>query len=386
MERCHGIKRDTTRCRKLVRRSRTNTVRDGVYCAVHYVTTLRIRPHTELRPGEWKIPEPLRTSIPAELHAHVGRLSVPELTLVFGPGEGNLFDEIMAGGRSESRLPDHLLRTIPPVVLATVRHLAVDELETLFAPLARVPEELFECGCCHGEFFVRDRVSCSAPAPRRHDFCRECLTRYVTDRITGGGDIGCMGDACPGTFGSALEEIVTPRLCETYREETPASAGIVPCESAVVLKATIEEILRRHRARSCSNPKCGKVFARTDACNKMTCPCGTKSCYVCRATIRDYDHFHNVGTGGRGRHRCPLYTNEREIESMSLHSALDEIVTRYETDRAVLLGDCYPILCRVEAENRAVVDAKFGVPPPASMPVPARATRPTHRKSLCIVS
>lgn len=36
---------------------------------------------------------------------------------------------------------------------------------------------------------------------------------------------------------------------------------------------------------------CGKRFVKEEGCNKMTCVCGKKMCYICRQAISNYDHF-----------------------------------------------------------------------------------------------
>ena len=33
-------------------------------------------------------------------------------------------------------------------------------------------------------------------------------------------------------------------------------------------------------------------FFKDEGCNKMTCACGAKMCYFCKAAIKDYDHFY----------------------------------------------------------------------------------------------
>ena len=37
------------------------------------------------------------------------------------------------------------------------------------------------------------------------------------------------------------------------------------------------------RVREC--PDCKKRFYKTEGCNKMTCSCGTLSCYICRQKV-----------------------------------------------------------------------------------------------------
>ncbi|KAH8833091.1 hypothetical protein DL96DRAFT_1584642, partial [Flagelloscypha sp. PMI_526] len=40
-------------------------------------------------------------------------------------------------------------------------------------------------------------------------------------------------------------------------------------------------------------PHCNTSFVKDGGCNKMTCPCGYKMCYLCRADLREigYQHF-----------------------------------------------------------------------------------------------
>ena len=93
----------------------------------------------------------------------------------------------------------------------------------------------------------------------------------------------------------------------------------------------------------------------------MTCSCHTKSCYVCRIKINDYEHFHNTGTNNTKKinGKCPLYTNESEIVKMSFTSALDEIYETYKHDNDKLLNEVYPILGKLEKEHIAEIDKKF---------------------------
>jgi len=60
-------------------------------------------------------------------------------------------------------------------------------------------------------------------------------------------------------------------------------------------------------------PKCHNKFVKTDGCNKMTCKCGTKICYICRIPIKDYNHFHQGPPGTNPRKLCPLYSNNDEL-------------------------------------------------------------------------
>ncbi|KAK3994902.1 putative E3 ubiquitin-protein ligase ARI4 [Cladorrhinum sp. PSN332] len=82
-------------------------------------------------------------------------------------------------------------------------------------------------------------------------------------------------------------------------------------ESALVsLRTQIEQAMSMAIKRVC--PKCNTSFVKNQGCNKLTCPCGYKMCYVCRKDIgaRDgpdagYRHFcEHFRPGGDGRSKC----------------------------------------------------------------------------------
>ena len=60
--------------------------------------------------------------------------------------------------------------------------------------------------------------------------------------------------------------------------------------------------------------KCSKVFLKESGCNKITCDCGNKQCYVCGTNVADYTHFDDSRRGGK----CPL--------NGEMHDLLDEQV------------------------------------------------------------
>lgn len=61
--------------------------------------------------------------------------------------------------------------------------------------------------------------------------------------------------------------------------------------SLVALRTQVEQAMSLAIKRVC--PRCNTSFVKNAGCNKLTCPCGYKMCYVCRADLSDegYRHF-----------------------------------------------------------------------------------------------
>ncbi|KAI1342398.1 hypothetical protein F5Y15DRAFT_303046 [Xylariaceae sp. FL0016] len=76
--------------------------------------------------------------------------------------------------------------------------------------------------------------------------------------------------------------------------------------SLVALRTQVEQAMSMAIKRVC--PRCNTSFVKTAGCNKLTCPCGYKMCYVCRKDIgqpnEGYQHFcQHFRPEGDGR-RC----------------------------------------------------------------------------------
>ncbi|GAO15214.1 uncharacterized protein UV8b_04237 [Ustilaginoidea virens] len=61
--------------------------------------------------------------------------------------------------------------------------------------------------------------------------------------------------------------------------------------SLVALRTQVEQAMSMAIKRVC--PRCNTSFVKNAGCNKLTCPCGYKMCYVCRADLSEdgYRHF-----------------------------------------------------------------------------------------------
>lgn len=79
------------------------------------------------------------------------------------------------------------------------------------------------------------------------------------------------------------------------------------------LRLFVELAMAEAVKRTC--PKCRCAFVKDGGCNKMTCPCGYRMCYLCRANLAEEgykhfcQHFRPLGDGGPCRlcQRCHLY-------------------------------------------------------------------------------
>ncbi|PFH56551.1 hypothetical protein XA68_16334 [Ophiocordyceps unilateralis] len=104
--------------------------------------------------------------------------------------------------------------------------------------------------------------------------------------------------------------------------------------SLVALRTQVEQAMSMAIKRVC--PRCNTSFVKNTGCNKLTCPCGYKMCYVCRADLGDVgyrhfcDHFRPDGDPKPCREcdRCNLWESE-DVERV-LHEARAEAERRWK--------------------------------------------------------
>ena len=96
-------------------------------------------------------------------------------------------------------------------------------------------------------------------------------------------------------------------------------------------------------------------FFKEEGCNKMTCTCGAKMCYICKAKGVDYDHFYGqvmfillmhlsqarctlVLQGGEAtaKRTCPLWSDNKAIHEEELAKAAEEARQKLEQDKITL--------------------------------------------------
>ncbi|KAK6633276.1 hypothetical protein RUM44_003877 [Polyplax serrata] len=225
---------------------------------------------------------------------------------------------------------------------------------------AKLNGTLLECQCCFdSEVMVEDTVYCS----NDHTFCKDCIIKSVEVDMGNGKCVFACPASCDAKFSLAcLQTILKPELfskvLEANQMEEIRAAGIedlvqcpfcsyatimppeqkvmvclnpeclkescrmckelnhIPlrCEEVeksdeVKMRTFIENKMTEALVRTCYN--CHKKFVKEDGCNKMTCTCGAKMCYICRKPVENYSHFN--GQGGTEYHKCPLYSTNDEL-------------------------------------------------------------------------
>lgn len=115
--------------------------------------------------------------------------------------------------------------------------------------------------------------------------------------------------------------------------------------SLVALRTQVEQAMSMAIKRIC--PRCNTSFVKNAGCNKLTCPCGYKMCYVCRKDIGSStegyqhfcQHFRPEGDGRRCKEcaKCNLW--EAEDTEAILKEARAEAERKWrETERRELSG------------------------------------------------
>lgn len=221
--------------------------------------------------------------------------------------------------------------------------------------MAKANGELLECQCCFdNEVMAEDMAACN----EGHLFCKECIRRSAEVAIGNAQNgFGCL-TTCTAEFSlkvlrMVLKPTVFSRMVQKRQLEEVQAAGIEDLENCpfcgfatiphpdstvfmcynpecmrdscrkckrhshipqrceeieskeVKMRTFIENRMTDALVRSCW--RCKRNFIKEAGCNKMTCTCGARMCYICRQPVTDYSHFN--GQGGTEFHKCPLYSD-----------------------------------------------------------------------------
>lgn len=115
---------------------------------------------------------------------------------------------------------------------------------------------------------------------------------------------GCTVHMCAACgHGSCVlcnEENHIPLRCDEVEKDADAK-----------IRHKIEEAMTEALLRKC---ECGQTFIKESGCNKMTCKCGRKMCYLCKEAITGYDHF-------GGPNPCKLFAEYEEDDKARVAEA-----------------------------------------------------------------
>ncbi|GBG66893.1 hypothetical protein CBR_g72648 [Chara braunii] len=230
-----------------------------------------------------------------------------------------------------------------------------------------------DCGCCYASYPIEQLVQCADG----HLFCHDCLQRRVKELTFGGsnlhpeGQIPCMDTGgcshlfpwaevrravpadifakyeqrlgehsvlkalaeglfrCPSCdfpveLDKGVQELKCPNChkwsCALCKQPAhfPLLCVKVEKKEATDFRLTVEEKMTLAVLRACT--ACKAELLKTEGCNKITCRCGHKMCYVCRASIKDYSHFcpHARDPGQKCNQctRCSLWEQE-DVDSVA---------------------------------------------------------------------
>lgn len=233
---------------------------------------------------------------------------------------------------------------------------------------AKALGRLLTCGCCFDdEVMPEETVIC----PQSCICCVPCVIKSVEISYGEGKlDFPCLTDCGSDYNIQSLQKILPPNLFSKVAQkkalEEIKAAGIkdleycpfcefatIPAEDSKIFKCLNPDCMKES-CLLCKEPshiplrcdevekdddvkkrtyienkmteallrkcwKCGTSFYKEEGCNKMTCTCGAKMCYLCSQPVTGYDHFN--GLGGDQYQKCPLYSDINKIHENNVLEA-----------------------------------------------------------------
>nr|KAI8765240.1 E3 ubiquitin-protein ligase RNF216-like [Biomphalaria glabrata] len=248
------------------------------------------------------------------------------------------------------------------------------------AVVEQIDENTVECSCCFGGFDIALMAQCTDC----HLICKECLSMYVKEMAYGSGKInleclssdcgmsypiselqrcldktlvdklqerGFMEDikmagvddliSCPGcNFTATLSPTVKMFLCRNldcqkaicrycqvdWNDHEGLTCNEVETKDETALRKEYEEKMTKAKVRTCKD--CKTEFLKEDGCNKLTCRCGVRMCYICRESSIDYTHFcghfREPGRPCSKCKACSLWTNPEEDDQRAIEEIRKE--------------------------------------------------------------
>jgi len=125
--------------------------------------------------------------------------------------------------------------------------------------------------------------------------------------------------------------------CRLCKEPNHIPLRCEEVEKGEEARKKIEEKLTEAMLRECL--KCGYKFYKEEGCNKMTCRCGAKMCYLCRKEVKDYSHFYGQGGTPTANKTCPLFSDNKKIHQIELSKVAKEAKEELEKANVTLSVD-----------------------------------------------
>ncbi|GMR55071.1 hypothetical protein PMAYCL1PPCAC_25266, partial [Pristionchus mayeri] len=127
--------------------------------------------------------------------------------------------------------------------------------------------------------------------------CRRCSYAEVMEDKETEPTFKCKNDGCRHKHcrkcGRTYDKAHKGRTCEEMDPDA--------------VRKRVEEQLTEQSMHKC--PRCKRPIVKADGCNKIPCPCGQLSCYVCKAAIENYKHFKNGPADEHNKDKCPLWVD-----------------------------------------------------------------------------
>lgn len=140
-------------------------------------------------------------------------------------------------------------------------------------------------------------------------------------------------------FASSVRNICLKKRTQRFTCQNPACArsSCITCHKAwrdphvchktllASLRSTVEAARTAAVKRTC--PQCGTSFVKSSGCNKLTCVCGYKMCYICRAALG------SPTRGNQRRRRRRRQQQQWNIDALEPHDH-DAVANELENDNA----------------------------------------------------
>mmetsp|Transcript_16774 Transcript_16774/g.18190 ORF Transcript_16774/g.18190 Transcript_16774/m.18190 type:complete len:803 (+) Transcript_16774:67-2475(+) len=136
----------------------------------------------------------------------------------------------------------------------------------------------------------------------------------------------------------------------------PLKCSEVEKKEETAQRLTLEEAMAEARIREC--PKCHKRFYKTEGCNKMTCACGTRICYLCRANItkEGYQHFCSTPHCDHKKcNKCLLHSNTVDDDRRAMLEAGLKVL-EVEIPKGIKLNELSINNLNLDGEKKAALE------------------------------